>query len=156
MEPIFAPNARVELLNFTQAYKVLRTDLSDTGPCLAFVYLVDVQWFRELFEQHLQQSLLMLIGDSRQRATLRILARQYTKLKAATWSINRTMHDKTLILPQKNIIYLTTNNITRGSWTMSMNSTARIECAEMTKRLEEQFHTLWDSCLPVTPFTIVK
>lgn len=154
--PNFSPNARVELLDFTKAYAVLKSDLADPGPCLAYAYLLDPIWFRELFTDHLQHSLLQMIGDSRQRTHMRLLQQQYKKLRCATWSNNRTMHDKTLIFPQKGIVYLTTNNITRGSWTMSLNSTARLECAELTRRLETQFHELWSAALPIQNPEIVK
>lgn len=137
------PNANVQLLEFGSALAQLRADLRRPGPCLAYTYLLDPLWFADLFSEHLSTSLLMVLADARQRPELRRLLAAHPKLQAATWSTNRTMHDKTLIFPQTNITYLTTANITRGSWTLSMNAVARIESPAFTRALEHQFNQHW-------------
>jgi hypothetical protein len=152
-ESYFSMNAQVDLLDYQTALPALRSDLADRGPCLAYTYLIDTIWFHDLFGPHLAHSLLMVLADNRQRVALRGLTQEFAKLAAATWSTNRTMHDKTLVFPQKNVVYLTTSNLTKGSWTLSLNSTARIHCPAFCHRLEEQFHAHWRTALPL-PKTI--
>lgn len=140
------PNANVQLLSFATAVENLRSDLARPEPCLAYTYLVEPLWFADLFGAHLSHSMLMLIADNRQRPQLRTLLSRHKKLQAATWSTNRTMHDKTLIFPVTGITYLTTANITRGSWTLSLNTVARIQSPAFTHALETQFHEHWRVC----------
>jgi phosphatidylserine/phosphatidylglycerophosphate/cardiolipin synthase-like enzyme len=61
------------------------------------------------------------------------------------------MHDKTIIFPQTGIVYLTTNNLTQGSWSMSLNRTARIESNELASRLADDFQLYWKMARPLLP-----
>lgn len=145
----FSPNAQINLLTFETALSTLRDDLRRPGPCLAYAYLIDPPWFIDLFQEHLANSLLMVLADNRQRSELRTLVSHNPKLKAATWSSNRTMHDKTLIFPIDGITYLTTTNLTKGAWTLSLNNVARITCPSLCSKLAEQFHQHWTTARPV-------
>ena len=145
----FSPNAQINLLTFETALSTLREDLRRPSPCLAYAYLIDPPWFLDLFKEHLANSLLMVLADNRQRSELRTLVSHHPKLKAATWSTNRTMHDKTLIFPLEGITYLTTTNLTKGAWTLSLNNVARITCPSLSSKLAEQFHDHWNSARPV-------
>jgi phosphatidylserine/phosphatidylglycerophosphate/cardiolipin synthase-like enzyme len=142
-ETRFAPNATVQLLSYESALAALRADLREPGPCLVYAYLMDPMWFHDLFGEHLESQMIMILADHRQRSELRRLLSRYHRLRAATWSTNRTMHDKTLIFPKLNVTYLTTSNLTRGSWTLAMNSVARIHCPALRQRLEDQFNDHW-------------
>lgn len=148
-EVAFEHDAKVTLLPFTSALPQLRRDLEDKSPVAIWTYLIDPDFFRDVFAAHLTHSPLLLLGDNRQRTTLIQLAATYRLLHSATWSSNRTMHDKTILFPKLNVTYLTTSNITRGAWTMSMNSTARIVSPSLTNHIEAEFHATWDTARPV-------
>lgn len=105
----------------------LRDDLNAPGPVYAYVYLLHPPFFRELVAPHLSRDALWILADAHQLAPLHELADEFPLLHCATWSRNRTMHDKTILFPQLDVIYLTSANMTRGSWTLSVNAAVRVE-----------------------------
>lgn len=146
------PNGIVDLLPLEHALPTLRADLEQRSVLLVYAYLIDPVWFDELFGPHLEHSLILLLADGRQRSMLRQLCTRHPRLRAATWSTNRTMHDKTLIFPQLDLSYLTTANVTRGSWTLAMNNVARIQSAAFTRALDQQFQEYWNHAHQVPKF----
>lgn len=139
--PIHA--AQVELLPFHRALPKLRNELAEEGLVLVWAYLIDPLFFADLFANHLKTSKLLMLADSRQTPMLRALMESYYNLRAATWTTNRTMHDKTIVFPNLGITYLTTSNLTRGAWTMSLNSTVRVTSAGLTTQLADDFAAQW-------------
>jgi phosphatidylserine/phosphatidylglycerophosphate/cardiolipin synthase-like enzyme len=144
-------SAAIQMLPLGEALHALRRDLDAPGAVQVYCFLATTEWIMDLLHQHLQHSTAAILCDSRQRITLRPLLSNYRHLHVATWASNRTMHDKTIIFPQTGIVYLTTNNLTQGSWSMSLNRTARIESNELASRLADDFQLYWKMARPLLP-----
>jgi len=147
----FGAQAWIDFLPLERALPTLRRDLSETGPVLLLCYLADPPWIHDLFADHLKHSELQILCDHRQRSTLKPFLKGNKNLHIASWSYNRTMHDKRVLFPALDTVYLTTNNLTHGSWTLSINSTARIKSAKITERLTNEFHAMWQLARPLLP-----
>lgn len=129
----------VRLLSAQDALPQLRADLAAATKIYAWLYLVDETFFTNLFSDPLRDHDFFCVADHRQKPTLQTLVALFPNFYPRTWSWNRTQHDKTLILPNLEVIWLSTHNMTRGSWTLSTNRAARIESKEATKKLSETF-----------------
>lgn len=143
--------AHVDFLPIARALPTLRADLEHKSPALLLCFLADPMWFPDLFADHLTHSNLDVLCDHRQRNLLKPLLSAYKKLHIASWSANRTMHDKRIIFPELGVIYLTTNNITQGSWSLSINSTARIHSLKLAHKLADDFQAMWLHAKPLFP-----
>ena len=147
----FGAPAHVDFLPIARALPTLRSDLEQRSPTLLLCFLSDPMWFTDLFADHLNHSNLDVLCDHRQRTHLKPLLSTYKRLHVSSWSANRTMHDKRIIFPELGIIYLTTNNITQGSWSLSINSTARIQSAKLAHKLADDFQAMWLHAKPLLP-----
>ena len=144
-------NAAIQMLPLGDALASLRKDLAASGMVQIYCFLTSVEWIMDLLHDHLQHSDAAILCDSRQRVTLKPLLQTYRRLHVSTWSTNRTMHDKTIIFPATNLVYLTTNNLTQGSWSLSLNRTARIRSAPLADRLSNDFNLYWKMARPLLP-----
>lgn len=123
----------------------LRRDLTRTGDVLLWAYLLKPDFFLELFAAPLAKNHLWVLADDHQRRILEDLQRTHPKLHVATWSHNRTMHAKTILLPESGIAYFTSANLTRGSWTLSVNTTIRIESEHFVTQMARDFHSAFQT-----------
>lgn len=149
----FDPGDSVRILTNQTALAVLDSDLRDFDSLFAWLFLVDEKFFTDHFAPHLDHSPMYVIVDDHQKGTARTLLRRHRRLAAWSWSANATMHDKTLLFPNKGVTWLTTCNLTRGSWTRSFNRAARIESHALTSKLLEQFNKMTSTAKRLTPKT---
>lgn len=141
----------IQLLTSRDALDTLEHDLKQPTPVLAWAYLIEPEWFREMFATPLRQSNVQLLVDHRQRRTVQKLLHEEPNLHARSWSWNRTLHDKTLMLPQRNTIWLCTHNWTKGSWTLSTNRAARIVSRSTTTDLLKVWMSDYAQSRPIIP-----
>jgi hypothetical protein len=151
-EPVvYGYPATVQLFNGFDARARLSLDLAHNGPVLFWLFLMQADWLIDLIGPHLTHSHCQVLADHRQRSALKQFVKGYKMFHAATWATNRTQHDKTVLFPALNIAYLTTANITRGSWYLSHNSFLRVHSPSLVKRLEDEFHLQWRAARPLLP-----
>jgi len=63
----------IELIPAAQQLQRLDKDAHTLGPALIYAYLIDENFFQNLFHTTLQSSQLHVLGDHRQRGTLKKL-----------------------------------------------------------------------------------
>lgn len=148
----FGANANVHMLQGLDAYGQLLQDIRGITPVYGWAYLIETEFFKTLFDQHLKTKSTFLIIDNRQQPIVRNLLSIYPKLSAASHSTNRTMHDKTLLFPALGVTWIGTYNLTRGSWSMSQNRAARIKSHALALELLSEWDTQWRHCKILRPF----
>lgn len=131
--------ANVKIHSAKDALPALHADLARARTIDAWIYLLDPHFFEELFREHLPRATFFAVADHRQKHSLALLAHDFPNFRPRTWAWNRTQHDKTILLPDLQVTWLLTHNLTRGSWTMSSNRAARVESAGLTHRLASDF-----------------
>lgn len=94
---------------------------------LAWVYLFDPQTLDKLTKAAGPNTICKLIADHRMRKPAEDFCRAHPLTEIATWSMNRTMHDKTMVFPGSGQAIIMTHNITRGSYYYSQNTAVRID-----------------------------
>lgn len=144
------PNS-ISILHGQEALETFEKDLAAPIDILAWAYLIDPPWFTSCLKTPLTFGHVQLIVDHRQRRTVAQLCRQHKNLHARSWSWNRTLHDKTLMIPSKGIIWLGTHNWTRGSWTLSTNRAARLVSRQATDSLLKLWMEDYKKSRPILP-----
>lgn len=129
----------VRLLGAQDALPQLRADLADATVLMAWLYLIDDSFFTNVFSEPLRRCDFFAVSDHRQKRTLETLTKIFPNFYPRTWAWNRTQHDKTLIIPNLDVVWLSTHNMTRGSWTLSTNRAARIKSPDATRKLKDVF-----------------
>lgn len=154
MDTLPAPAVKpdmIEILHGKKALEQITSDLDMTEPVLAWCYLIDPEWFTQLLATPLQHAQVQIIVDHRQRKTISTLLAVQPNLHARSWSWNRTLHDKTLIIPNRALIWLGTHNWTKGSWTLSTNRAARIVSRTATNQLLKIWMADYAQSRPILP-----
>lgn len=129
-----------------QPHEVLSTidhDLRGAAAVDAWIYSTEPLFFSTVFGPALTSCPIRVICDWKHRSPWIDLQRKYPLLSPRTWSTNRTMHDKTILLHGHHVTYLITANMHRGSFTLSRNRYARVITADFHQRLTEQFELDW-------------
>lgn len=111
--------------------------------------MIDPAFLFDLFRPFHPAGQLRLIVDNTQRFNAARVTADWPGFHAYTWSINRTMHDKTLLFPQLDVTWIGTMNLTRGSYTMSRNRALRIHNRELLTHLLTTWHDEQLRCLQV-------
>lgn len=142
---ILEPASSIELLRRDAALKLLFRDLCESERSFIYGYLIDEDWATAFLAEPLARNYMKILGDHKQREVLRNLSGRFKRLECATWASNRTMHNKTIILPPIGVTYLTTANLTKGSWTLSVNVAARIASQNFTANAYAEFAELWNA-----------
>lgn len=139
----------IELIPQEFQLKRLEADIAELGEMLIYAFLIEENFFENLFGNALKRNRIHLLGDHRQRSLLRRLVPKWRTLEAATWSYNRTMHSKNIIFPSANVCWLTSANLNRGAWTLSQNTTLRIIDHGLTIQLRAGFYAQFEQARPI-------
>lgn len=129
----------------------LRVDILEAQELYLQTYLIEPHFFAELFSDFLRRHTIMLLTDNRQRAAASALTATYPKLKARSWSANRTMHTKMILCWPTETSWVGSHNLTRGSWTLSENISIRVAHQPFFQDLKKNFTTTWHVSKPITP-----
>lgn len=147
----FGADSSVSIIRGSEGEALLTADLHEVSHAHVWAYLIDPDFFCKLFQRQLSVGYLRVITDSRQIPVCRRLAAEQPRAHFRHWSTNRTLHDKTILLPQISVTWLSTYNLTTGSWTMSYNRAARMTSPQITSRLAHEFEADWEVSRPVLP-----
>jgi phosphatidylserine/phosphatidylglycerophosphate/cardiolipin synthase-like enzyme len=133
----------IQLLGLAQALDQLTSDIHNSHVVYVWAYLIEATFFSTLFADHLSHARVYMITDHRQRYVCAGLQDTFERFTARSWSYNRTMHEKTFIFPELKTVWTGSHNLTRGSFTLSNNRSARIESAQLTTALADSWHRDW-------------
>ena len=133
------------------ALKAIKWDIAHSSLAYAQTYLLEEKFFDELFHVYLLNFDLHILTDHRQKPIAKQLLARYNHLHIRTWSTNRTMHTKTLLFWPSQSLYCGSHNLTRGSFSMSANTTIRIETPAIFSQYLTLFKAMYDRSRPVTP-----
>jgi hypothetical protein len=132
--PIVGPHT-VQVLKAPDALVRLEIDLRHRSPAFGWAYLLDTKFCSQLFLEHLTHSHLSMIVDNRQARHARTLVDHFPNFHAYCWSYNRTLHAKTFLFPHLAVTWITSYNLTVGSYSMSYNHAVRIDSPQITADL---------------------
>lgn len=135
--------SNVRLLGLTEAHDQLCSDIANSCVIYAWAYLIEADFFTKLFKDHLAHARVYMIVDHRQRYVCAGLQDTHERFTARSWSYNRTMHEKSFIFPELQTVWTGSHNLTRGSFTLSNNRSARIESPQLTHALADAWHRDW-------------
>jgi phosphatidylserine/phosphatidylglycerophosphate/cardiolipin synthase-like enzyme len=135
-----ATGAMVQILTGPDALDAMRRDIAESGDVFAWMYLIEEGWAREMLARQPHDTPMQIIVDQRSAAIAARIQSEDKRFEAWAWARNRTMHDKTYIFPLPGITYIGTHNMTRGSYTLSRNRSARIESHALSKAMLKQWH----------------
>jgi phosphatidylserine/phosphatidylglycerophosphate/cardiolipin synthase-like enzyme len=133
----------IQLLGLADAQNQLKSDIQNSHVIYVWAYLIEANFFSTLFAAHLSHARVYMIVDHRQRYVCAGLQDTFERFTARSWSYNRTMHEKSFIFPELNTVWTGSHNLTRGSFTLSNNRSARIESDQLTKALADAWHRDW-------------
>lgn len=133
----------VQLLEPRAVLPAIRVDLLQTKSLRAQVYSLDPTFAAELFSNLDVLTPCRLLVDYRQVDAVKELARLRPQIQARRWASNRTMHDKCLILTGPDAVYLTTANMNKGAYFLSINSTVRVCTPLFHEEMRTRFDELW-------------
>jgi len=139
----------VELLGAPTALERLKADVRQSYTIHCWTYLLERTFFDEVFSDFLKRGRLYMITDHRMRYVAAGLQDTHERFTARSWSYNRTMHEKTFVFPDLNAVTLGSHNLTRGSYTLSNNRTARVQSTQLTKALCDAWHADWTRAKPM-------
>jgi hypothetical protein len=132
MKPL---NAEVQILHGQEALKTMEQDMAKDGDMYGWQYLLMLPFAQSFLAEKLTRNKINLILDHKMRNVAAEMQRWNANFRAWTWSYNRTMHDKTLIIPAEGLTYVATYNLTKGSWYLSSNRLTRIRNDQMSRIL---------------------
>lgn len=145
----------IRILDGEHALSMLRADLKEAGPVYCWTYLIDTGFWHELMFPHTDHSEIYVLTDHRQRPTAKALVSENRRTHFWTWATNRMLHEKTFLFPFLGVVWIGSQNLTRGSWTLSKNRAVRIHShALQTEMLNEWLYTRQLS-KPVLPIDLV-
>lgn len=147
----FGKDASVAIIRGAEGLPLLKTDLNECSHAHLWAYLIDPPFFEALFRHQLDIGFIRVITDSRQIPAARRLAADNPRAHFRHWSTNRTLHDKTILLGQINVAWISSYNLTTGSWTMSYNRAARMQSPAIVAKLNFEFDKDWESARPILP-----
>src|SRR5262245_4352949 len=125
-EEFSLPLSQVRMLHGQEAFAALRADVNTNGPIYCYTYLIETNFWHAIFDEHCTHSPLYCITDHRQRPLVQQLVNENRNTHAWTWATNRSLHEKTFLFPLLGVVWIGSQNMTRGSWTMSRNRAVRI------------------------------
>lgn len=137
------------LLRQEEVLPTIDWDLEHATTVDAWIYSADMTFFSTVFGPALTSYPVRILADWKHRAPWIELQRAFPRLNVRTWSRNRTMHDKTILLHGPKITYLITANMHRGSFLLSKNRFARVCTPDFHQRLTEEFESEWLKSQPL-------
>lgn len=140
-----------QLLDNPNCLAALKYDIAHSSLMYVQTYLLEKVFFAELFAEYLKRFPIQLLTDHRQAPLARELLTEHDNLTIKTWSRNRTMHTKMLLLWPQQTVYVGSHNLTRGSFSMSDNNTIRVADAAFFTDSLAKFHALYKHGRPVAP-----
>jgi phosphatidylserine/phosphatidylglycerophosphate/cardiolipin synthase-like enzyme len=145
----------VHILDGEEALITLRSDINDSGPLYAYTYLIDVGFWHELMSPHTEHSEIYVLTDHRQLTLARALVQENRRTHFWTWATNRMLHEKTFIFPFHGVVWIGSQNLTRGSWTLSKNRAVRIHSHPLATQLLNEWLFIRTMARPVLPIAQV-
>lgn len=139
----------VEVYGLTDALDQLKKDIAQATNIYTWTFLLEEKFFGELFSDFLTDKRLYCIVDHRMRALSSKLNRDFPHFVARSWSYNRTMHEKTFLFAPQNVAWCGSHNLTRGSYTMASNRSARIISPQLFGALHTAWYMDWERARPV-------
>jgi hypothetical protein len=143
------PIPNVEIYGLTDALQKLRQDIYAATNIYTWTFLIDPTFFIDLFDTFLESKRLYSIVDHRMRGLCSDLNRTYPNFVARSWSYNRTMHEKTFLFSPQNVAWMGSHNLTRGSYTMASNRSARIVSSQLFGALHTAWYMDWERARPI-------
>jgi len=141
----------VRIIDGEDALITLRSDIKDAGPLYCYTYLIDVVFWHELMTPHTDHSEIYVLTDHRQRPLANQLVIENKRTHFWTWATNRMLHEKTFILPSGGVVWIGSQNLTRGSWTLSKNRAVRIHSHSLATQLLNEWLFIRAMARPVLP-----
>jgi hypothetical protein len=108
-----------------------------------WIYLITEETLAELIDNAQPSTYWQFVIDHRMRKIGRALMARHPNLLLGSWSANRTMHDKTILIQSTNTTWMLTHNMTRGSFSLSTNRAVKITSQGLTERLMESWCHDW-------------
>jgi phosphatidylserine/phosphatidylglycerophosphate/cardiolipin synthase-like enzyme len=140
----------LKVLSNPECLEHLKADIKDATQADMQTYLLEPSFFAELFTDFLKRAIVNVVTDARQRPTAALLLATHNNLRIRTWSGNRTMHTKMILLHPMAITYIGSHNLTRGSFSMSENATLRTDDPDIYNLTLNRFIERWKNSKPVT------
>src|SRR5882672_619258 len=94
----------IRILDGSDAYAVLRSDLKDAGPVYCWTYLIDAGFWDQIMLPRTQHSDIYVLADHRQRPLAKELVSENKRCHFWTWATNRMLHEKTFLFPNQGIV----------------------------------------------------
>lgn len=135
----------IQILEADHALATLRHDFTANNHALIYLYIYNEQFLLDLLQPERRGLAYYILADHRQRPLLQKVKERHPILNIRTWATNRTMHSKTIVFPAAGATYLTTANLTKGSWTLSTNQCVRIQSRTLARALHDYFEQDWAS-----------
>jgi hypothetical protein len=134
----------------TDALQNLRADIADATNIYTWTFLLEENFFDNLFAKFLENKRLYCIVDHRMRGVATRLQQKHPHFAARSWSYNRTMHEKTFLFSPTSVAWMGSHNLTQGSFTMASNRSARIDSPQLFGALSTAWYMDWERALPLT------
>lgn len=145
---MYTTTALIELLEPSEVYKMLCHDATDVTDIYAWWYLFSEETLDNLLDTAGKKTNWHAIIDYKMTERAARAQARHPNLRTAAWSSNRTMHDKTMILPNRRVAYLMTHNMTHGSFWLSQNRCLRIQSYNLVSHLKAQWQEEFKRCKP--------
>jgi phosphatidylserine/phosphatidylglycerophosphate/cardiolipin synthase-like enzyme len=128
-------SASVEVLGGSVARHRLSEDLSISRSLTILAFTIELSWFLETFYDALSRDQTLIVADHRSYPPLKKLVRSFPSLLAGTWPANRYHHTKAILFPDVHVSWIGSHNLTRSSWWLGHNLSARFHSAPLSSRL---------------------
>jgi phosphatidylserine/phosphatidylglycerophosphate/cardiolipin synthase-like enzyme len=130
----------MQVLDAWETWATIRIEISLSTLVFGWLYLTTPAWMDEFIAAGHDTTQFHLIVDDRMSETIAAAIAAHPNLTAYRWAKNRTMHDKTLIFPDRGISIIGTSNMTKGSYLLAQNRAVRIDSAALAAHLMNE----WD------------
>jgi len=132
---MFSTTANIQVLDAWETWAAIEIELSLSTLVFGWLYLATPAWMDKFIAAAHHSTRFHLIVDNRMTETIAAAIATHPNLTAYRWAKNRTMHDKTLIFPDRGISVIGTTNMTKGSYVLAQNRAVRIDSAHLAAHL---------------------
>lgn len=134
------------------AYQAALThDLAQANTAIILAYKIQRAFFCDLFAPLADHGNITLLCDHRMAPIAQDLMRAFPGLSAFTWARNRLMHSKIILLPELEVAYVGSHNLTRYAHTCAINHTVRIAHRSLVEHLHWKILRLLRASKPLAP-----
>jgi phosphatidylserine/phosphatidylglycerophosphate/cardiolipin synthase-like enzyme len=131
----FPSGEAIQVLKAPDALASFQLDLTHHAPVYGWIYLLDPLFAVSLLSNHLEHSEIFVLVDNRQRRHAATLVNTFPRFHAWSWAYNRTLHAKTFLFPDLQLTWISSQNLTLGSFNLSYNHAVRIHSRRITHDL---------------------